>query len=49
MEHPAEAQDESRASDPWDPFNNKLAQELTKESQFIKEDKLWEVYLYNID
>ena len=32
MKHHAEAQDESRASDPWDPFNNKLAQELIKES-----------------
>ena len=48
-EHPAEAQDEFKASGPQDPLNNKLAQELIKESQLIKKDKLWEVCLYNID
>ena len=44
-----EAQDKSRVSGHQDPLNNKLEQELIKESQLIKKDKLQEVCLCNID
>ena len=49
IEYYVEAQDESRASSPQNPLNNELEQELTKESQLIKKDKLWEVHLCNTD
>ena len=49
MKHHAEAQDESRVPGPWDPLNDELEQELAKESQLIKKDKLQEVCLCNID
>ena len=49
MECCVEAQDESRAPGPWDPLDNELEQELAKESWLIKEDKLWEVCLCNMD
>ena len=48
-EHYTEAQNESRAPDLQDLLNNELEQELVKESQLIKKDKLQEIYLYNID
>lgn len=44
-----EAQDKSRVSGHQDPLNNKLEQELIKESQLIKKDKLQEVHLHNVD
>ena len=44
-----EAQDESRVPGLWDPLDDKLEQELAKESQLIKKDKLQEVHLHNVD
>ena len=48
MKHHAEAQDESRVPGPWDPLNDELEQELAKESQLIKKDKLQEVCLSRV-
>ena len=49
IEYYIEAQDEFRVPGPQDPLNNELEQELAKESQFIKKDKLQEVCLHNAD
>ena len=49
IEYHTEAQDESRAPDSQDPLNDELEQELTKESQLIKKDKLQKVHLHNTD